>query len=229
MQGHVLVDQLFRLVLPFGGVPVESRSHESRAVGRVAQHQIVVQGVDLRSDALDEPWVGACHQHAKVLCLGMYICLVVRHEHIQSPEELRKVPSGPIDFRLSQKSRHVAVLKIECLLVVRQGHGVLVLGHGMVAELGQHIRRGKFFVVVLKGLERLQRLVLPQQYVVFCGGHILALAEDRLNLIQCAKGFVVLVLLEVEIDQSEVEVVLFREILQQCLVGSDRQVILSCQ
>ena len=98
----------------------------------------------------------------------------------------------------------------------------------MVAQFGEDVRGGKFLVVVFKGLQRLLRLVLTEENVVPCGRHVLALAEHILNLVHRRQSLVVLVLLEVEVDQREIDVVLFREVLQQLLVGRDGQVVLSC-
>ena len=101
--------------------------------------EVVVQRVDLRLHALQEPVVSPCHKHIQVLGLDLGVGLVIGHEPVQGLEELREVPACPVDLRLSEQGRHVAALEIKSLLVVGQGGGVLVLRHRMIPELGQDI------------------------------------------------------------------------------------------
>ena len=99
----------------------------------------------------------------------------------------------------------------------------------MIPELSQDIGRGELLVEIRENLERFLRLVLPKKDVVLRGGHVLALAEHGLDLVERAESLVVLALLEVEVDKGEIDVIFLGIVLQQIFVGRDGQIVLSCQ
>ena len=193
----------------------------------MAKDEAFIEGVYPWLEIPDEARFRTLEEHAQVLGLCLRDGFFVVYETAYRREELVVVPPDTIDLGLAQKSGHVVALYVKCFLIVGECHGILILSHGMVSKFGEHEGRGKLLVVVLQGFQGLFGLVLAQEDVVPCCGHVLVLPEDSLDLVHCRESLVELVLLQVEVDQREVDLVLLGELLQEVFISRDRKVVLS--
>ena len=223
---HILSHQGLGLVEPLGGVVIDPGGLERLAVGGMPEGHRLVERVDPREEILDETRLRPLEKKTQVLALGPRLSLGVIHELSQGLEEAVVVSPDAVHLRLAKQGGHVIRLNVKGFLVISKGDGVLVLGQGMVPELGKDVGGGIFLIIILKDFQGLLGLVLPEQDVVLRPRHALALPEDGLDLVHGRDRLVELVLLKVEVGEGEIDVVLLRELLQQILVGGDGQVVL---